>query len=205
MAQSGVIGHSELLLNTSLHDVTLDYNVSMALGYRTHCPQPTEVLKSVDKGVLTVHLLFDGTNFKPGCGCESKNEITVNKEWHQAEIKEIRVISDVLLSDINGEVRRLVAEDTHVLFLNSLGAVEVFSDLEEVKLYPNPTKDVLNVEIPSGVELDRMYLSAANGVLVRNLDSEQRMIEVSDLSQGTYYLWLIQDGNAVVRSFVVNK
>lgn len=205
MGQTGVIGHSELSLKTSLQDVTLEYKVSMALGYRTNCPQPTEVLKSVDNGVLAVQLLFDGTDFKPGCGCESYNEINVNQEWQQAEIKEIRVVSDLLLSDINGETRRLVGEDTHVLYHNSLGAIEVYSDLEEVKLFPNPTKDVLNIEIPSGVEVDRMYLSAANGVLVRNLDSEQRMIEVSDLPQGTYYLWLIQDGNAVVRSFVVNK
>ena len=204
-AQTGVIGHSDLTLNRSFDAVTLDYNVSMALGYRTNCPQPTEVLKNVENGILTVHILFDGTGFNPGCGCESKNEVNIKEEWYQEEIKEIHVISDLLLRDIHGGVKRLVGEDTHVLYQNSLGAIEVYSDLEEVKLFPNPTKDVLNIEIPSGVEVNRMYLSAANGVLVRNLDSEQRMIEVSGLPQGTYYLWLIQDGNAVVRSFVVNK
>lgn len=205
LAQTGIIGRSDLNLKQGNQGAYLEYNVSMALGYRTNCPGPLEVAQHTEGDILFVNVLFDGTAFKLGCGCESKNEIWIQEDVRLADINEIRVVSDLLLKDIDGGVRTLENEDTHVLFNNTLGAQEVFSALDEVKLYPNPTKDILNVEVPSGVSVDRLYISASNGILVRNLDSDQRLIEVADLAQGTYYLWLVYQNESVVRSFVVGR
>ncbi|WP_026777111.1 Ig-like domain-containing protein [Polaribacter sp. Hel_I_88] len=60
--------------------------------------------------------------------------------------------------------------------------------LKDVLIYPNPTKDQLNVIIPNSIELNSTLLFDINGRLVKSFKSVYKHISLADVKAGIYLL-----------------
>ena len=83
---------------------------------------------------------------------------------------------------------------------------EINSDLQEVKLYPNPVLDYLNVNITSHKDVENIEVYNLNGQLInqRNAINENSItINTSDLSQGIYLVKIkYLDNKVTVKKFL---
>lgn len=76
--------------------------------------------------------------------------------------------------------------------------------LESIKVYPNPVKDYLQVEVPKEIKNFRLEISDMNGRLVLNRENETK-VNVSGLLNGTYLVTLRSDGKTAVRKVIIAK
>lgn len=76
--------------------------------------------------------------------------------------------------------------------------------LESIKVYPNPAKDYLQVEVPKEIKNFRLEISDMNGRLVLNRENETK-VNVSGLLNGTYLVTLRSDGKTAVRKVIIAK
>jgi PKD repeat protein len=62
---------------------------------------------------------------------------------------------------------------------------------EEIVIYPNPASKVIGLELPVGLNTQKVYIYSANGLLIQKtiLPSSQQ-VDISRLSPGLYYLLL---------------
>lgn len=74
--------------------------------------------------------------------------------------------------------------------------------LESIKVYPNPAKDYLQVEVPKEIKNFRLEISDMNGRLVLNRENETK-VNVSGLLNGTYLVTLRSDGKTAVRKVII--
>ncbi|KFF01158.1 leucyl aminopeptidase [Chryseobacterium formosense] len=86
-----------------------------------------------------------------------------------------------------------------------LGTKESDSNkLESIKIYPNPAKDVLNVEIPSNIRNFSVEINDMSGKLISAFENE-RKINVSKLSKGVYMCTVKSDGEAITKKVIIDK
>jgi aminopeptidase YwaD len=71
------------------------------------------------------------------------------------------------------------------------------SEFESVKVYPNPTKDLLNVrvnELITGSQFELLEISGQS-ILKQSIKNNQTLLDISDLKSGTYlYRFTTNDG-----------
>lgn len=61
-----------------------------------------------------------------------------------------------------------------------------------VKVYPNPVKDVLNINTDKKVNSIEIF--SLTGQLIRKLDNNSKQVNVSDLKKGVYLLRVKSEG-----------
>ena len=72
--------------------------------------------------------------------------------------------------------------------------------LQGVVLSPNPTSSILNIDIPSNVVLERIDMYDSVGQSLRG--TQQTTINVSDLSNGVYFLEIVTDKGRTTSRFI---
>ncbi len=79
-------------------------------------------------------------------------------------------------------------------FICSSGLVKpeirsIFTEDLSFKLFPNPANEFVSIQLPS--EINRIYIHAVNGQLIRQLainGNDTQNVNISDLEQGVYYI-----------------
>ena len=74
----------------------------------------------------------------------------------------------------------------------------------KLRVYPNPTSDVLNLEIPSELKLEQIRISDASGRIVfeESMQTQQFQVKLGEFVPGTYLLELSGDGFIVHQRIV---
>jgi len=87
-----------------------------------------------------------------------------------------------------------------------LGTDEVHAEneLAAIKIYPNPAKDIIHIELPESVKNFNVELSDMNGRLLLNSENEDRIL-TSNLINGTYMVTVKSDQNTVTRKVIIEK
>lgn len=93
------------------------------------------------------------------------------------------------------------AEVTNLFNNNTLTSQNFNQNNLEVTLYPNPANDVLNVEMTNEVQLVEIYNIQGQKVVTSN----QKQINVSDLSSGMYMVKVQDSENAIATKKVIIK
>lgn len=75
-----------------------------------------------------------------------------------------------------------------------------------IRVYPNPTRHLLNVEIPGATGMDQMELLDAAGriILQTNTTGDHTEIDLSAYGTGNYFLRVLNAENTVARTFKIN-
>lgn len=76
--------------------------------------------------------------------------------------------------------------------------------LESVKVYPNPAKNILNIELPNHVKDFHVEITDMSGKLVLKSEN-QKEINVSALENGVYLSSIKTDNESVTRKIVIKK
>lgn len=83
--------------------------------------------------------------------------------------------------------------------------IKAFTDktISNVKLYPNPTTSVLNIEILEG-SFDEIMVFSTTGQLVRTIKptSDNLTMDVSEFASGMYFVRFVSGGLAVTKRFI---
>jgi aminopeptidase YwaD len=76
--------------------------------------------------------------------------------------------------------------------------------LESIKIYPNPAKDFLNIELPKEVKNFNLEITDLNGRLILNKENETK-INVSSLVNGAYLCTIKANDKIAVRKVIIGK
>ncbi len=73
-------------------------------------------------------------------------------------------------------------------------------------MYPNPSSDHINIQLPSGVSKAELNVFDISGKLVlqSNIISQNQLVNVTDLSSGIYVLKIQSEGKVGSRQFIKN-
>lgn len=85
----------------------------------------------------------------------------------------------------------------------SLNTLENVIKNQNIALFPNPTKDFLNINSETKIDSIKIYDSA--GKLVFTSSDNNRKIDVSKLKNGVYYLEILSDKKKTSEKFIVQK
>ncbi|WP_435525117.1 T9SS type A sorting domain-containing protein [Chryseobacterium indoltheticum] len=78
------------------------------------------------------------------------------------------------------------------------------SKLESIKIYPNPAKNVLNLEIPKEIKKFSFEIKDTSGRLISAHENETA-INVSKLSSGVYLCTVKSEGETVTKKIIIEK
>lgn len=97
------------------------------------------------------------------------------------------------------------ASESKAFRINSLGTND-FSLLNEVTVYPNPAKEVLNIVVPDGLNLPDSYVVYNNlgqTVLQKNaIHANDLAINTGGLSNGVYFIKINKEGSVKTIKFI---
>ena len=94
--------------------------------------------------------------------------------------------------------------DNHII-LNLLGDENLSADefsLSDVSVYPNPASDVLNIDIPSNIDVKNTNLYDVLGKRTQ-LSVEDGKVNVSNLSNGMYFLQIDTDSGSLSKKVII--
>jgi hypothetical protein len=119
----------------------------------------------------------------------------------------ISTFCDSLTVDQNGNIiykGAIVGWNFVVLNPASIGIEE--DALASTKIYPNPARDILNVDLPEGLGTTEVYIFNTSGTLVNKATfmSGNNTIDVANLPSGMYILQLSSDVATKQVKFIKN-
>ena len=88
-------------------------------------------------------------------------------------------------------------------FVDIFGTTSSYDEAlkEDINIYPNPVSDFMNVGID--IEIDNIQIMNVDGKVIRSLNSNiNQRIDLSGLSEGSYYLKVEVEDRWVVWSFI---
>ncbi|MCU0350138.1 MAG: T9SS type A sorting domain-containing protein, partial [Flavobacterium sp.] len=91
--------------------------------------------------------------------------------------------------------------DNILLTVNSVLSTNSF-DANSFKVYPNPAKNLLNIDSASNVQSVSVYNVIGQEVLNRTINSTNANLDISSLNTGVYVIRALIDGNVVTSKFI---
>ncbi|WP_029293401.1 T9SS-dependent choice-of-anchor J family protein [Chryseobacterium hispalense] len=88
--------------------------------------------------------------------------------------------------------RGIDVDNVSVVDASSLAVNDVTRNNADIKIYPNPIKDLLNIN--SDKKLNSIEIFSLTGQLIKTIDKDARQVNVSDLKKGVYLLRVKSEG-----------
>ncbi|WP_299128999.1 T9SS type A sorting domain-containing protein [uncultured Winogradskyella sp.] len=89
---------------------------------------------------------------------------------------------------------------SEALITNTLSVDNTEERLESVKLYPNPVKDMLHIELPTNMVIESLTFIDVNGRTV--LESKNNIVNTNQLESGFYSVIINTEVGYTVRKFI---
>lgn len=132
-----------------------------------------------------------------------------NNTFVQTQILGGEYIADCVIADFNGDGLKDIiiqgfADKTNV-YLNTPTVVSISEQIatnQSIKFYPNPAKGFIHfkLNIESNSELT-LYNTLGQKVLTKQINSTEFVLDISNLSNGTYIVILNENGNLKTAKF----
>jgi hypothetical protein len=84
-----------------------------------------------------------------------------------------------------------------------VGIDDDLSSQNTITLYPNPSTSQLNIK-SEGLSIKNISIVDLTGRTVKMVNNKSKIIDISDLEKGTYFLRLHTDNGMVSRKFLKN-
>ena len=145
------------------------------------------------RGVAT-HGVFDTYN---GLATDDLGNVFVTGSFGDTAVFDINVPTDTLTGP--GMAFLLMRYGTDITT-----EVRTPVDAAEVLVFPNPTRDLLSVQLPGGWKADRMLLTDATGRILQRWSAPVPMdLDLQRLAPGTYRIHLWSGAERLSADFVV--
>jgi aminopeptidase YwaD len=126
----------------------------------------------------------------------SYNEHTVNDTFANVDPTYVFNVGKAAV----GALQHFAVATTSLLGTNETAA----NTLESIKIYPNPAKDFLNIELPKDVKNFNLEITDLNGRLILTNENETK-INVSGLVNGAYLCTIKANDKVAVRKIIIGK
>ncbi len=126
----------------------------------------------------------------------SYNEHTVNDTFANVDPAYVYNVGKAAV----GALQHFATASTNLLATDEVKQ----NPLESVKIYPNPAKEYLQIELPKTVNNFNLELSDMSGRLILNRENETQ-VNVSDVADGAYIATVKSDGKTAVRKVIIAK
>lgn len=122
----------------------------------------------------------------------------------------IKTRSNLTLGDSFSNLAKIYFDYNHPIITNTytttvqnvLGTSEISNDKPELSIYPNPVKDVLNIQSKNQIVKAEIY--DVNGRILISTSLKGNSIHVSELSKGNYIIKLFSKDKTTVHKFIKN-
>ncbi|WP_435134540.1 choice-of-anchor J domain-containing protein [Formosa sp. A9] len=134
----------------------------------------------------------------------SSNDIEYNNEWQDVEVNLENYTGDDTFLVIKyvkptGKTRAVLIDEFSYEVNESLSIAQ--PEFESLKLYPNPTQNILNV---AGAKINSVSIYTINGQKI-NATLNNNQVDVSNLQSGFYFLEMTTENGAVGRQKFIKK
>jgi photosystem II stability/assembly factor-like uncharacterized protein len=85
----------------------------------------------------------------------------------------------------------------------TVGIKENSSLKKKIKVYPNPAKELLNIENKSNLKIEQLFLKDISGKVVRNFNRKELRLDVSGLVSGNYLLQIVSNEGQFAKKVVL--
>jgi Leucine-rich repeat (LRR) protein len=86
----------------------------------------------------------------------------------------------------------------------AVNALNVFKEISKINIYPNPSDDIINIEIESPINATiEIYNVSGRLVFSKKLNSKKERIDISGLSKGMYFVKVRQEQNVRIDKLIV--
>jgi len=93
-------------------------------------------------------------------------------------------------------------DSTLVLFADCTG-IEDIEFSQSLKIYPNPTSDVINIKVSISAVLRKVEILSVDGQLIQsNTQGDLSRISISNLPKGVYYLKIESDNGIAIKKLI---
>jgi 5-deoxy-D-glucuronate isomerase len=134
----------------------------------------------------------------------------------------IEVSGDALDENIIASTSNSLAQGDHFLYIRVLNADDTWSlyarelfevdgtlnlnseELASIKMYPNPTNDILNISIPAGNQITKAVIYDINGREVFRQEQHLETIHMANFQNGVYLLQLETVKGAISKKIIKN-
>lgn len=131
----------------------------------------------------------------PTIGWELINGTSVSSQNPQIQFNNTGTYT-LSLSAANSNGQSLNLDSEVINVLSTIGIDELANN--EISIYPNPTNEKLNISVTSKFQLKELKLFSSFGALVQ-ISEPTKIIDVSSLSTGIYFIEFCSINNEVVR------
>jgi subtilisin-like proprotein convertase family protein len=123
------------------------------------------------------------------------NNLPANGEWKLQ-------ISD----PYNGDGGVVNSFSIDICYINNSLGLETNS-LSNVTIYPNPTKDILNINIPQAIGVSKLKLYDIQGreVLETITNNTTEVLNIGNLQSGVYMLSIENEANKTIKKVILNR
>lgn len=95
------------------------------------------------------------------------------------------------------------------LFVTSFSTASLKENVkdEQIKIYPNPANQFVNIDISNDFsnELESITVFDNTGSMVREIETNQKSIDVSQFESGIYFLHFTTEQKQIVQKLIINK
>lgn len=120
--------------------------------------------------------------------------ITENAAWLDVSIPLPNKSANYLIAfeGTSNWARGIDVDNVSVVDASLLAVNDVAKNNAEVKVYPNPVKDILNINTDKNINSIEIF--SLTGQLIKTIDNNTKQINVSDLKKGIYLLRVKSEG-----------
>lgn len=166
-------------------------------GYELNTWQLLTAIREGNEMRLYVNGILVGTNVVTGVMVDEDAPLLIGSRLQlqsstvHGNIDEVRIYN-----------RAITPEEIEILIPSQLSLDDV--SLENVKLYPNPAKN--NIQISSNQIIDRLTIVDINGRQLNTIEilTKDYSLDVSDLSKGVYFLEILSGDSKITKKFIKN-
>ncbi len=163
---------------------------------------------------ITVGAFISGTNFNNG-SFYTENVLINEMDYAFPTNMKLRFMcnasgnsDDIYVDDIritarsSGLKSAIISQPVQIENSNTTASQIIDNEIKEVKLFPNPAQNELNLEMPyENAKMKIIHLSGAV-VLEKFLPNSRNRIDVSSLKKGSYLIYLENKQERIVRRFI---
>lgn len=120
----------------------------------------------------------------------------ISGNFHQYFIPNIGIVTNVSSIDPNNWVINKVGSNT--TDANFIAEINEFSDSEIIKIFPNPTSDFVQIQLPNNYLNNTLKIVDLSGKVIKDCAiSNNSKISIEELDSSTYVFILVSNGKVV--------
>jgi len=180
------------------NELRLFLQAEFSIGYGI-CDFLDTCFININNDTILINAVYDITGFNPQAGCTDYD--TVNYNIANGNYTLV-INSDIVVADSNS-IDTVTVNASVQLFPNLTVAINEEFFVSHIKLYPNPAKDILQIEATENFQIERIELFDIGGKKVKEFSKNELTLNISGFNSGIYFIKLTGMEGVLTKKIVI--